>query len=144
MTPAAVVTTTGLAGKTTTTVTAGSAYACALESQRMFCWGSNQYGQLGDGTTAGRNTPADVSTAATLLGAKTVATLTAAHVLLMRADHRQRRVLLGQQQRRQLVAATGDVTGRTSPNPIQMTGILYRRTVSVLDAGNGTTSIVAS
>lgn len=42
-------------------VTAGSAFSCARSaSGRVFCWGSNASGRLGDGTSNQRNTPVPV------------------------------------------------------------------------------------
>ncbi|HEY7071313.1 MAG TPA: neocarzinostatin apoprotein domain-containing protein [Acidimicrobiales bacterium] len=43
-------------------ISAGNGYTCAVTASRgAVCWGANQVGQLGDGTTADRLTPAPVS-----------------------------------------------------------------------------------
>jgi alpha-tubulin suppressor-like RCC1 family protein len=42
-------------------ITAGNAHSCALLTNgSVRCWGSNRYGQLGDGTTMGSTTPVTV------------------------------------------------------------------------------------
>lgn len=41
---------------------AGEAHGCAITKlATLLCWGSNQYGQLGDGTTSDRTTPTPVA-----------------------------------------------------------------------------------
>lgn len=42
-------------------VDAGNNYSCAIQSSALYCWGLNDYGQLGDGTTTTRFTPGLVS-----------------------------------------------------------------------------------
>jgi len=43
------------------TLRAGSVFTCALgDNGKVYCWGSNANGQLGDGTTTQRNLPAEV------------------------------------------------------------------------------------
>ena len=45
-----------------TQVSAGAAHSCAITNTgALWCWGSNGQGQLGDGTTAGKSTPALIS-----------------------------------------------------------------------------------
>lgn len=49
-------------GVTFVSLMSGGAHTCALTSAGMaYCWGDNNYGQLGDGTTVQRNTPVAIS-----------------------------------------------------------------------------------
>lgn len=41
-------------------VAAGGLHTCAIADQAVYCWGENNRGQLGDGTTSGRFTPMEV------------------------------------------------------------------------------------
>lgn len=54
------------AGEGFTSMTAGNAHACAVREPdgRVYCWGANNYGQIGDGTTTSRATPVLLSTVA--------------------------------------------------------------------------------
>ena len=48
------------AGTTFADIRLGYRHTCAQTANgRVYCWGSNSYGQLGDGTTTGRNMPGD-------------------------------------------------------------------------------------
>lgn len=54
-----------LDGKKVLKITAGAQFTCAvIETNQIYCWGRNTYGQLGNGTTASSSSPALVSTAA--------------------------------------------------------------------------------
>jgi alpha-tubulin suppressor-like RCC1 family protein len=47
-----------------TTISIGNTFACGVATTNsVYCWGSNSYGQLGDGTTTNRFVPTTVSTA---------------------------------------------------------------------------------
>lgn len=66
--PTAVSTTTGLSG--VTTISAGNSYVCAItNAQNLYCWGRNDDGQLGNGTTTSRNVPALVGLSFTSVSA---------------------------------------------------------------------------
>jgi alpha-tubulin suppressor-like RCC1 family protein len=60
-------------GLTFASLTAGQSHTCGLTATgAAYCWGSNEYGQLGDGTNTSRTTPV-----AALAGGLTFATLVA-------------------------------------------------------------------
>lgn len=39
----------------------GGSHACAIQSGQVYCWGGNDHGQIGDGTTTDRSTPVAIS-----------------------------------------------------------------------------------
>lgn len=62
-----------LSGKFVTQVGAAYGTACALANDNtMYCWGSNQYGVIGDGTTTNRSSPTAVTVADPGLLGKTI------------------------------------------------------------------------
>lgn len=67
--PVEVVTTGALNGKTITALGAQNSGACAIADGAVYCWGDNEYGQLGNGETTGSNVPVAVTGA---LAGKTV------------------------------------------------------------------------
>jgi alpha-tubulin suppressor-like RCC1 family protein len=66
-------------------VSAGGLHTCAVKTDHtLWCWGSNFYGQLGDGTTTNRTAPVQVSGHATDWAAVTAG---ASHTCAVRTDH---------------------------------------------------------
>ena len=71
--PVLVSTSGALAGKTVKAVSAGGRSACALATDSTIaCWGSNVYGQLGNGTTTLSRVPVAVTKTGTPLAGKTI------------------------------------------------------------------------
>lgn len=64
-----------LAGREDTEVAVGSGFACSLSSNEVYCWGSNNRGQLGNGTTTGSLRPVKINH--TNLAGKTLSNLVA-------------------------------------------------------------------
>jgi len=51
-----------LGGLSFTAVFAGGFHTCGITTTKLaYCWGSNAFGQLGDGTVTRRTTPVDVA-----------------------------------------------------------------------------------
>lgn len=57
------------AGAKITDVSAGVSHACAVVSGKAYCWGNNDDGQLGNGTTDSSEVPVAVNTTGALAGA---------------------------------------------------------------------------
>ncbi len=67
--PIAVSTSTGLSGKVITNIlNGGYSHTCAVADGQAYCWGRNNYGQLGDNTTADKTSPVAVNVAGVLSG----------------------------------------------------------------------------
>ena len=50
------------------TIGAGNAHSCTIESGKAYCWGENDYGQLGNGSTTDSSVPVPVDTRGVLAG----------------------------------------------------------------------------
>lgn len=55
-------------GKEVTKLAMGYYTACAIASGDLYCWGKNEYGEIGDGTQSQRNTPVRTSVIGTTNG----------------------------------------------------------------------------
>jgi alpha-tubulin suppressor-like RCC1 family protein len=65
-----------LAGKTVTTISAGTLHTCAVADGKAYCWGANFYGRLGNNSTIGSKVPVAVDATGVLAG-KTITAITA-------------------------------------------------------------------
>lgn len=50
----------GLSGVTALATGSGARHSCAIAGGTLFCWGKNDFGQLGDGTNTNRSLPVAV------------------------------------------------------------------------------------
>ena len=123
-----------LAGKSVIAVAAGGSHSYALCADgTLAAWGSNGYGQLGDGTTIQRNVPVLVTRAGVLAG-KTVVELAggASFGLARCADGAL--AAWGYNYYGQL--GDGSQTTRTTPVLVNQTGVLSGKSVSGIFAGD--------
>jgi prepilin-type N-terminal cleavage/methylation domain-containing protein len=142
--PSRVDTTTGLGSAAVSSLSVGTAHACVIASGRVFCWGSDYLGQLGNGVkgTAGNQTrPYDVSTGSGMAG-RTASAVSAGmyHTCALAGGTGW---CWGNNSAGQLVTPAGDAAERLTPNPITVTGPLSGKALQSLTAGNGTTAAVA-
>ena len=66
--PVAVDTSGVLSGKKITSIIAGPYHSCAIANGKVYCWGRNTHGQLGDNSTTQSSVPVAVDTSGVLSG----------------------------------------------------------------------------
>lgn len=128
-----------LADKSVTQISQGANFTCAIADAKIYCWGENVRGQLGDGTTEPKSTPVAVDMSGALAG-KTIASISAygenicaiaSNQLYCWGDHYN------------LISG---VSGVQSTRPVAMssTGALAGKTITSLSRSSGNTCVVAS
>lgn len=126
------------AGKVFTSIAVGFTHACASTSDGLaYCWGSNDAGQLGIGSTSPSTTPVAVDMTGSL-ASTTVTSITAGYsyscVVASGAAY-----CWGQQEGGKLGNNDGTAFSRTTPVPVYTGGHLSGLTVTAIAAG-GTSS----
>jgi len=140
--PVAVTATGVLAGKTVTAISAGNYHSLALTSDgKVYAWGYNYYGQLGNGTNISSSVPVAVTVTGVLAG-KTVTALAASmsHSLALTSDGRAYswgRNIYGQ-------LGNGTATDSLVPVAVTATGALAGKMVTAIAAGNSYSLVLAS
>ena len=137
--PVAVSAAGALAGKTVTSISAGSSHTCALADGEAFCWGSNGNGQLGNNTTTASLVPVAVNTAGTLAG-KLVTDISAG-VNFTCAVADSTASCWGQNNTGQL--GDNSTTQSLVPVAVDTAGILAGATITNISAGLGHSCAVA-
>ena len=131
--PAKMTTTgTALAGKTVTAIAVVGASSYALTSEgKVYAWGLNDFGQLGDGSTANRSLPVLIGG---LLSGKTITAISSGagrHQLALASDGSL--FAWGDNASGQL--GNGTTTSSTTPKAVTMSGALAGVTVANVSAG---------
>ena len=129
-----------LAGKTVTAVEAGHLHTCAVADGKAYCWGNNEYGQLGDNTTTNSKVPVAVDTTGELLG-KTVTAITAGQEQTC-ALAAGKAYCWGSNTNGQL--GNDSTTSSKVPVPVDTSGELASKTVTAITAGSHHTCAVAA
>ena len=123
-----------LAGKIVTAIAVSERHNLVVTSDGMvYAWGSNAWGQLGDGTLDERNSPVAVKMSGALAG-KTVTAVAASGVLSMALTSDGRVFTWGANEHRELGDGT-DVDWRTEPVAVVTDGVLAGKTVTKIATG---------
>ena len=131
-----------LAGKTVIAIEGMESYLLALTADgKLFAWGQNRYGQLGDGTTTERVTPVPVDMSGALAG-KSVTFMAAgfSHSLAVTSDGQ----LFGWGVNFNGELGDGTTTDRLTAVPLSTTGPLAGKRVVALAAGQDHSLAVTS
>src|SRR6266516_3496567 len=126
-----------LAGKTLTKITAGDSHTCALDSGgAAYCWGQNDNGQLGDGSTAAFSSVPVAVDAGGVLAGKALTQLTAAgefHTCAL--DRSGSAYCWGLNNAGQL--GDGSANGSIVPVAVDRGGVLAGKALTQIAAGGG-------
>jgi len=131
--PVAVTSSGTLAGKTLIKIYSGLNNACAIDTDgALYCWGQNQYGQLGNGLTANLTTPTLVPMTG-LLSGKTILDVSPGnyHTCVIASDNQI--YCWGHNTSGQL--GNGSTTDSLSPVAVDVLGVLSGKTVQLIGHG---------
>ncbi|MFN8183661.1 MAG: fibronectin type III domain-containing protein [Candidatus Nanopelagicales bacterium] len=129
--PVAVDTSGVLNGRTVTAISAGVGHTCAVADGRVYCWGRNTWGQLGDNSVANSTVPVAVDTSGALQG-KTVTAISAGlGRTCVVADGRA--YCWGLNENGEL--GNNSTTDSHAPVAVDIAGVLSGRTVTAIGTG---------
>lgn len=140
--PVAVSRTGVLAGKTINSLSSGSGHSCAIASDNFgYCWGWNNNGQLGDGTTTNSSTPVPVARTGVLAG-KTLKSISAGSGFTCAIASDNLAYCWGLNGWGQL--GNSSTTSSLSPVAVSRTGVLAGKTMKSVVLGGEHACAVAS
>jgi len=122
-----------LAGKTITAIAAGNTHSLALDSEgKIYAWGSNASGQLGNNSTTNSNIPVQVDTSGVLAG-KTITAIAAGGVHSLAIDSDGKVYTWGLNGNGQL--GNNSTTDSSVPVQVNTSGVLAGKTITTIAAG---------
>lgn len=131
-----------LSGKTVKAISSGYWYTCVIASDnKVYCWGSNSYGQLGNGSITNSRTPVAVDTSG-LLNNKTIVSISAGVYQACAIDSDGKAYCWGLNSSGQL--GNGSTTDSSVPVAVDMSGALYNKTIKSISKGRYSTCVIAS
>jgi prepilin-type N-terminal cleavage/methylation domain-containing protein len=131
-----------MAGKTVVEVSAGKWHSCARTSDnRIYCWGLNHAGQLGNGTKTNSNVPVAVNMSGVMAG-KTVTNLTSGDSYSCARTSDGNAYCWGTGGSG--VRGDGSNADATTPTQVSLSGGLAGKTIKQIDAGQNFTCAVGS
>lgn len=141
-TPVKVVTSGVLSGKTLTTCSAGGFHSLVLDSAgKVYSWGGNFSGQLGDGTLTNRKVPVAVNTAGVLSG-KVITAIAGGGTYTLALDSNGQIYTWGYNEYGQL--GNGTTTTSSVPVAVDTSGVLNGKTIVAIAAGYYTCLVLDS
>lgn len=131
-----------LYGKTVTGIAVASLGSCALAEGAAYCWGYNQFGILGTGSSSAtsQNVPIAVNTSGALSG-KTVTAISAANTNVCVVASSEA-FCWGYNANGEV--GNGDNTNQTAPAAVSTSGVLASKIVTAINVGNSGACAVAS
>jgi alpha-tubulin suppressor-like RCC1 family protein len=140
--PVAVDTSGVLAGKTLTQIATGADFTCALDSAgAAYCWGGNDFGGLGDGSTSDSNVPVAVDTSGVLAG-KTLTQIAVGDYHGCALDSLGAAYCWGWNAGGQL--GNGNTADSSVPVAVDTSGVLAGKTLTQITGGSSTCALDAS
>lgn len=137
-TPTPIDTSGGLSGKTITKIDIKSDGGCVLASGKVYCWGSNSNGQLGNGTHSGGAIPMEVGVGGVLDGKVVTDMATTQGTSCVTAEAKMY-CWGGSNGDGQL--GNGTTVPSSTPLPVDMSGVLFGKTIAKMFVGTLVTCV---
>lgn len=133
-----------LTGKTVTQIATGNEHACAIADGQAYCWGRNNYGQLGTGNTSNTNSPAAVSTSSGMSSTKVVTNILNGGYSHTCAVADGQAYCWGRDDLGQLGDNDATNSSKSSPVAVNVAGVLSGKGVTQMTGGASYTCAVAN